>query len=81
MRRHNDLKRRAWSKELLRRYLVVCEGKVTEKSYFSDIRILDKIPIKIEFIAGATPKTLVELAVEGKRKSDRAAAKQRDGNH
>ena len=78
MRRHNDLKRRAWSKELLRRYLVVCEGEVTETSYFSDIRIQEKIPIQIKFISGATPKTLVERAVEAKRKSDRAAVKQRD---
>ena len=67
MGRNNSLKRRPPSREELRRYLIVCEGEVTERRYFDELRILEKIPIEIKFIAGATPKTLVEWAVREKR--------------
>ena len=40
---------------------------MTERHYFDDLRILERIPIEIRFIAGATPKTLVEWAVREKR--------------
>ena len=39
---------------------------MTERHYFDDLRILERIPIEIRFIAGATPKTLVEWAVREK---------------
>ena len=67
MGRNNSLKRRPPSREALRQYLIVCEGEVTERHYFDDLRILERIPIEIRFIAGATPKTLVEWAVREKR--------------
>ena len=67
MGRSNNLKRRPPSREALRQYLIVCEGEVTERHYFNDLRILERILIEIKFIAGATPKSLVERAVQEKR--------------
>ena len=76
MGRNNSLKRRPPSREALRQYLIVCEGEVTEKHYFNDLKILKQIPIEIEFIAGATPKTLVERAVRKKRALGRGEEKE-----
>ena len=76
MGRNNSLKRRPPSREALRQYLIVCEGEVTEKHYFDDLRIQKQISIEIEFIAGATPKTLVEWAVRKKRALGRGEEKE-----
>jgi len=45
MGRSDNLRRSGWSREPLARYLIVCEGAITEKSYFSDLRHLERIPI------------------------------------
>lgn len=63
MRRDKSLRRPRHTREIRPTYLIVCEGKVTEKEYLSDLRISETIPIDLQFIAGAVPKTLVERAV------------------
>lgn len=80
MNRRDSLRRRRAFRQPLRRFLIVCEGQVTEKCYFSDLRQLDRAPVQFEFIAGAVPKTLVERAVARKRASEQAADRERDVN-
>ena len=62
MRVRNSLKRRAPFKDAYPIYLIVCEGEVTERQYFSDLRHLKRVPLTLKFIAGAGPATLVQKA-------------------
>jgi len=80
MNRRDSFRRRKPSRSPLRRYLLVCEGIKTEKTYFNDLRQFDKAPIQIEFIAGAVPKTLVEMAVRKKFDAQQSAARTKDPN-
>ena len=59
----DSLRRRGPRREPLPRFLVVCEGEVTEKEYVSHLRHTERIPISLTVEAGGTPKTLVETAV------------------
>jgi hypothetical protein len=45
----------------------VCEGRVTEREYFSDLRHHERIALSLEFSTGGVPHTLVQKAVDAKR--------------
>jgi hypothetical protein len=68
--RRRDLGRRPPTRELFPRYLIVCEGDVTERRYLEDLRKEERIPIDLRFRAGAVPKTLVHWAVEEKKAAE-----------
>src|ERR1700692_4009770 len=70
MARKDRLSRRKPSRVEYPVYLIVCEGKVTEVEYFQDMRHLLRVPLKFEFIAGASPVTLVQKAAAEKKKSN-----------
>ena len=63
-RESDSLRRRRPSREPLPRILVVCEGEVTEKEYLSYLRQAERIPVELRIVAGGTPKTLIEKAVQ-----------------
>jgi hypothetical protein len=63
-RRNDSLRRRRPFREVKRRILIVCEGIVTERHYFNDLRIQTKSLVELQIDPGGDPKTLVERAVE-----------------
>jgi hypothetical protein len=60
--------------------LIVCEGEVTERYYFNDLRHLRRSLVELQIEPGGTPKTLVERAVEFKKAAERAAKTTKDEN-
>jgi hypothetical protein len=62
------------------RLLIVCEGRVTEPKYFSDMRRAEEIrlvEIRIEG-AGAVPRTVVQRALALKEEAEREAKRSSD---
>jgi hypothetical protein len=79
-RRNDSLRRRRPYREVKRRILIVCEGIVTERHYFNDLRIQTKSLVDLKIKPGGTPKTLVERAVELKKSAEKAAKRSKDEN-
>jgi len=79
-RRNDSLRRRRPFREVKRRILIVCEGEVTERHYFNDLRIQTKSLVKLEIRPGGDPKTLVARAVEVKKAAEKAAKRSKDEN-
>ena len=80
MQKRNSLRRRPSSREPLARFLIVCEGEVTEPIYFKDLRHAERGIIKLEIVPGGDPKTVVQRAVEMKKESEREARRRQDAN-
>jgi hypothetical protein len=80
MRKDSRLRRRRPFRVPRARFLIACEGTVTEPHYFSEMRRLQRSPIELEIIEGGTPKTIVERAVERKKEAEWRAQRQRDDN-
>lgn len=81
-RRRDDLKRRRWIVPPRPRVLVCCEGLVTEPSYFNGLKHEGHnqlLHIEVQQ-AGPNPKTLVDFAVELKKREENAARRQKDDN-
>lgn len=78
MRRGKDLKRQRARLDVRPRFLIVCEGRVTEPEYINLIRIKEKINLVRIIIdnQGGTPKTLVDRAVAEKRRNRSEFGKQ-----
>jgi hypothetical protein len=74
----NSLRRRGSFREPRARFLIVCEGKVTEPHYFNEIRRIERGIIDLRLVPAGVPKTVVERAVKLKRESARDA--RRDEN-
>ena len=75
-------RRRPYSpKRRKKRFLLYCEGEVTERHYFQDlVRFLRSplIEVKVAPDRRKDPKRLVELAKEARRKAEREARNARD---
>jgi hypothetical protein len=80
MKKKDSLRRRRSFREPRARFLIVCEGKVTEPAYFTDIRRTERGIIELEIVPGGVPKTVVERAVEMKKESEREARRRKDDN-
>ena len=65
----DSLRRRGPRREPYPRILIVCEGEVTERVYFSHLRHAERIPITLQIQAGGVPKTLVETAVRSMKEA------------
>ena len=76
--KENSLRRRRGFREPRARFLVVCEGKVTEPLYFNDIRRLERGIIDLQLVPAGVPKTVVEEAVRLKKESARDARRDRN---
>jgi hypothetical protein len=74
-RNRESLRRRRPLRTPKPRFLLVCEGTVTEPRYFADVQHSERSLINLQVEPGGTPKTLVERAVERKREADRKATK------
>jgi len=79
-RRSDSLRRRRPFREVKRRILIVCEGEVTEPSYFSDLKHHTRSVVDLEIEPGGTPKAVVELAVEVKKAAEKGARRSKDEN-
>lgn len=79
-KRNDSLRRRRPFREVKRRILIVCEGIVTERHYFDDLRIQTRSLVQLKIEPGGTPKTLVERAVEIKTTAEKAARSGKDEN-
>jgi hypothetical protein len=79
--RWNELRRKGPTREMKPRYLVICEGCVTEAGYFEALRHKERATLVVELEIddnGGVPKTLVERAVQKKKAEARKA--QREGD-
>jgi len=70
-----DLRRRKPFRDPKKRFLVVCEGEVTEKSYLEGMRITERLLVDIKYIGNMKPKQAVDRAVAEKEESERKAVK------
>jgi hypothetical protein len=80
-RRSLPLRRRKAQLSPKPRILIVCEGELTEPSYFEGLKRLTEVHRLVNVIvdpAGAVPKTLVERAVAEKKKAQRKARAAQD---
>ena len=80
MKKDASLRRRRSFREPRARFLIVCEGEVTEPAYFNDVRLHERGIIDLEVVHGGVPKTVVERAVEMKKQSEREAKRLKDEN-
>ncbi|MGB7758835.1 MAG: RloB family protein [Bryobacteraceae bacterium] len=80
MKKNDSLRRRRSFREPLARFLIVCEGAVTEPVYFNDIRRSERGIIHLEIVPGGVPKSVVERAVQIKKESEREAELREDEN-
>jgi len=78
--KRDSLRRRRAFLQPRPRFLIVCEGTLTEPSYFQEVRHLERSLIELELSAGGAPKTLVERAVEMKRDAAARARRHKDEN-
>jgi hypothetical protein len=79
-KRNDGLRRRRPFRVVKRRILIVCEGIVTERHYFNDLRIQTKSLVELKIEPGGTPKTLVEKAVDLKKTAEKSAKHAKDEN-
>ena len=70
-----DIRRRKAFRDPKPRFLIVCEGTVTEKSYLEGMRIAERILVYLDFIGNQKPKQAVDTAVGKKKESERNALK------
>ena len=79
-RKRDSLQRRGPRRQPKQRFLIVCEGTVTEPCYFRDVRHVERSLIELQIEPRATPKTIVERAVELKKQANRDAKRRADDN-
>jgi len=70
----SDLRRRKPFRDPKRRFLIVCEGEVTEKSYLEGMRVTERLLVDIKYIGNMKPKQAVDRAVAEKKESERRSA-------
>lgn len=80
MKKSNSLRRRPWFREPLARFLIVCEGTVTELAYFKETGRLERGIVVLDIVSEGVPKTLVERAVTLKKASEPEAKRRKDQN-
>jgi RloB-like protein len=80
VKKSDRLRRRRAYREPKPRFLVVCEGTVTEPCYFTAIRHVERCLIELQIEGGGAPKALVERAVALKRQAARDARREADDN-
>ncbi len=80
MAKRDSLRRRRPFRRPLPRILIVCEGEVTEPSYFEGIRINERLPIELRVEPAGDPKAVVEHALQLRREADRESKKRQDVN-
>jgi hypothetical protein len=78
--KRDSLRRRRPRLQPKSRFLIVCEGTVTEPCYFRAVRHVERSLIDLQIEPRLTPKTIVERAVELKKQADRDAKRRADDN-
>jgi hypothetical protein len=80
MKKSDSLRRHPAFREPRARFLIVCEGEVTERHYFNDLRLRERGLVEVKIVPGGVPKTAVETAVKLKKESDSDAKRRKDAN-
>src|ERR1017187_5338334 len=80
MKNRDNLRRRRSFRKPLDRFLIVCEGQVTEPEYFQDLRRAERGIVDLEIVPAGVPKAVVERAVELAREARREARRSQDEN-
>jgi hypothetical protein len=80
MKKSDNLRRRPGFREPLARFLIVCEGEVTEPRYFRHLRLQERGLVEVKVVPGGVPKTVVELAVKLKKDAEAEAKRRKDAN-
>ena len=80
MGKRDSLRRRRPRFQTRPRFLIVCEGTVTEPYYFRAVRHVERSLIELQIVPGSTPKAIVERAVKLKKQADRDAKRSADDN-
>jgi hypothetical protein len=80
VKKRDSLRRRAPRLPPNPRFLIVCEGTVTEPCYFRAVRQVERSLIDLEIASGGQPKDLVERAVGLKKKASSDANRLADEN-
>jgi hypothetical protein len=62
------------------RFLIVCEGTLTERGYFTAFRHAERSLINLEISPGGVPRTLVQRAIELRSEADQKAKNSKDEN-
>jgi hypothetical protein len=70
MKGRDSLRRRRSFRQPSARFLIVCEGKVTEPIYFKEIRRVERGIIDLDIVPAGVPKTVVERAVRLKQEAE-----------
>jgi hypothetical protein len=78
MKGRDSLRRRKSFRQPRARFLVVCEGEVTEPSYFNAVRRAERGIIDLEIVPGGVPKTVVERAVQLRNRAEQEAKRRGD---
>ncbi len=78
MKSRDRLRRRRSFRQPRARFLIVCEGKVTEPLYFTEVRRVERGIIDLEIVPAGVPKTVVERAVHLKKDAEREARRRGD---
>lgn len=80
--RARSLRRRAPTRQPRQRFLLFCEGMVTERDYFEHVRrVLKDYLLTIEVAKDrGDPLKLVEAAIEARNRADQSARRDRDDN-
>ncbi len=78
MKKRDSLRRRGPTRSPKLRFLIVCEGQVTEPRYFNQLRHLLRSLVDLEILPGGDPKILVERAIQKKGEADSAASRKND---
>lgn len=80
MKKSDSLRRRRAFREPRARFLIVCEGEVTEPEYFRDIRQTERGLIDLKIVPAGVPKSVVERAAGMKKDSELEAKRRKDEN-
>jgi hypothetical protein len=76
----SSISRRAPTREPRQRILVVCEGEVTERRYFDDLRRHARNPLVEVVIARETGEPLAAVRIAVRQKSEARTAARREGD-
>lgn len=80
MKRNDSLRRRKSFRKPRARFLIVCEGMVTEPHYFRETRRTERGIIDLEIVPAGVPRSVVIRAVQMKKEAEREATRKKDQN-
>lgn len=78
--KNHGLRRRRPFRQPLRRFLIVCEGEVTEPDYFKKIGLLERGLVSVETVSRGVPERIVAEAIRRKGDAEAESKRKADEN-